>query len=136
MAYRGSVCLILFHKPGFGLDDAFRALSGCGDLCVTRSADGLARLAVQRPGGPVLTISFQRDPATQRWAARLGEGTPHAEALGRCDACLWIHIHDLRAILRDVTALTVVQRALMEATQGLQYTLWDDKVRSAADLAV
>src|SRR5262249_21136725 len=116
MAYRGSVCLILFHKPGFGLDDAFRTLSACGDLCVTRKTDGLAQLAVQSSGGPILTISFQVGPATQQWVARLGERTRHAAALAHCDACFFIHITDLRAILKDITGLLVVQRALVEAT--------------------
>src|SRR5205085_1220744 len=42
-----------------GLNDAFRALSTCSNLCATRKTDRLAQLAVQRPGGPILTISFQ-----------------------------------------------------------------------------
>jgi hypothetical protein len=134
MAYRGSFCLILFHEPGFGLEGAFRALSACGDLCVTCETDGLARLAAQRSGGPALTISFQSGPATQRWTTRLGEGAEHAAALGHCDACFFIHIADLRASLKDVTGLLAVQKALVEATQGFQYTLWNDKICSAAEL--
>lgn len=135
MAYRGSVCLIVFHKPGFGLDDGFRALSVCSELCVTRKTDGLAQLAVQSFGGPVFTISFQSGPATQRWVARLGKGTQHAEALGHCDACFFIHIADLRAMLKDITGLIVAQKILAEATQGFLYTLWNDQLCLASELA-
>src|SRR5262249_33457708 len=135
MSYRGSVCLILFHQPGFGLDDAFRALASCGDLCVTRKTDGLAQLAVQRSGGPVLTISFQAGPATQQWVAPLGKRSRHAAALSRCDACFFMHIADLRTMLKDITVLLEVRKTLVEATQGFQYTLWVDKLWSAAELA-
>jgi hypothetical protein len=135
MAYRGSVCLILFHKPGFGLDDAFRALSICSDLCVTRKTDGLAQLAVQRCGGPILTISFQAGPVTQRWVAPLGKRTRHAVALGHCDACFFITLDDLSAALKDIRGLLLVQKTLSEATQGFLYTLWNDELCSVAELA-
>ena len=135
MSWRGSVCLILFNKPGFDQDDAFRALSACGDLCVTRASGGLTKLAVQTFGGPALTISFQAGPATQRWIAPLGKRTRHAVALGRCDACFFITLADLSAVLKDSRGLLLVQKTLLEATQGLLYTLWDDELRSVAELA-
>jgi hypothetical protein len=129
MAYRGSVCLILFHNPGFGLDEAFRTLSACTDLGVTREEDSLGRLAVQKPGCSVLRISHQSGTATQRWVAGLDRQTQNTHALGQCDACFFIHIDDLRTTLKDISSLTLVQRKLLEATQGLQYTLWDDRLR-------
>ena len=134
MSYRGSVCLILFRKPGFGLDEAFHTLSTCPDVCVMQNADELARLAVQTAGGSVLTISIQSGAPTQRWVGRLGQRTRHAEALNHCDWCIIIHIDDLRAITKDMATLTVMQKILAEATQGFQYTLWDDKLRSVAEL--
>jgi hypothetical protein len=128
---RGNVCLILFHGPDFGLDDAFRLLSACSALSVTRTADALA---VQRPGGPLLTVRFQCGPATQQWVARLGVGTPYAKPLNGCDACFWINMKDLRAVLADKNSLVRVQRILLEATHGFQYTLWNDRFASAAEL--
>jgi hypothetical protein len=44
-------------------------------------------------------------------------------------------IADILAPLNDITALIVVHKSLTEATQGFQYTLWNDKLSSAAELA-
>jgi hypothetical protein len=130
-ARRGE-CLILFHKPGFGLDEAFRVLSAQGDLSVTRKDDALG---VQRFGGPALTVRFAGGPTVQRVAVELGEDTRHAEGLGRCDAWFQIVVDDLDAALNDSNGLIVVQGTLLEATQGFQFTEWNGNLFSAAELA-
>ena len=135
MSWRGSVCLILFNKPGFGQDDAYCALSACGNLCVTLATGGHAKLAVQTVDGPVLMISFQAGPATQRWIAPSGKHTRHAVTAGQCDACFFISLDDLSSVLKNSSGLLSVQKTLLEATQGLLYTLWDDELRSVTELA-
>jgi hypothetical protein len=81
-------------------------------------------------------ISFQAGPATQRWIVSLGKRTRHAVLMGQCDACFFITLGDLSAALEDGRGLLLVQKALLEATQGLLlYIFWDDELRSVAELA-
>ena len=85
---RGGACLILFHKPGFGLDDAFRLLSAEEDLVVGRqkACDGVDELRVQHRDGPSLMIKCVTGPTAQRQAIHLGTGSHHVQALSQCDA--------------------------------------------------
>lgn len=135
MSYRGSVSVILFHKPGFDLEDAFQALAACRGLDVRRNTDDLYRLDVLRPGGSYLTISFQHGAETQQWLSRLWGSTEQTEALNRCDSCFLIHIENLREVLKDSRELVMIQSVLLQATQGCQYCLWKDELHSVSESA-
>jgi hypothetical protein len=138
--WRGGICLILFHKPGFGLDDAFRVLSAelAGSSVISRNrreVDGAEVLVIQPGPGSELKIALDAGPGAQRQAAGLGKATRHAEAMGQCDALFWISVEDVRAALKDRDGLAAVQKLLLQATGGFLYSTWDDRVYSAAEFA-
>jgi hypothetical protein len=138
--WRGGVCLILFHKRCFGLDDAFRVLTAelAGSTVISRGrrdVDGAEVLVIQPGAGPELKIALDVGPGAQRQAAGLGKGTRHAEVMGQCDALFWISVKDVRAALKNRDGLAAVQKSLLQATGGFLYSTWDDRVYSAAEFA-
>jgi hypothetical protein len=106
---------LVFFRPGTGdLDAAAKALDEYR-LNVTRRGH---QLTVGRPGGPQFRIMLSEVPHVVVEAAEIGEGTPHAVAMGESGARFEIGINDLDAALDEINTLMDVQLALQDASQG------------------
>jgi len=113
---------IMFHRPGFTLEDAADALAK-SSLTVESRSDPLLGdyLLVRRTPGvtPVLRVYLSRAPHVQEEAAEIGEGTPYAVAAARCDARFEICFDDLDEVLDEINLLIETQSTLHEATQAV-----------------
>jgi hypothetical protein len=120
--------MILFRDRGFGLDEAFHALSA-RPLGVRREGD---TLVVRWGDGPALYVGFASGEDVRQEAAGIGERTPHAEALGGCDARFEIAFDDLGEVLDEINTLIEVQATLQDATRGFLFNPWNGEL-SAPD---
>jgi hypothetical protein len=118
-------CLILFHKVGFGINQALEALAGKGVLSVARMAE---ILAVRWGQGPVLFVRHAAGKLVAEELALIGKDSPHAAALSRCNALFEVSFLDLEEVLDEINTLIEVQCTLQEATQGLLYTGWNGQL--------
>jgi hypothetical protein len=117
--------LVFYHKPGFGIDEAERALaSGQGrDLSRTRRGDVLA---VRWKEGPVLFVRHTVGEVVAEELALLGDN-PHAEGLAACDALFEVSFLDLDEVLDESISLLDVQWTFEdELVGGFEYLEWNN----------
>jgi hypothetical protein len=118
--------LVLYHKPGFGLDQAEGALAR--ELSVARRGDVLA---VRWRQGPVLFVRHATGELVAQEVALIGEDHPHAEDLARCDALFEVSFLDLGEVLDESTTLCKVQWGLEdELGEGFEYLEWNGRLSS------
>jgi hypothetical protein len=117
------VTMILFRDGGLGLGDAAWLLRDRG-LDVTLEAEALA-VRWDQGEGPVLTVSLHSGEAIRQETVGIGEGTPHAAALGGCDSRFEVAFDDLGEVLDDINTLIEVQLTLQQATGGFLFNTWN-----------
>jgi hypothetical protein len=113
--------LVLFRLPGFGIDEAQRALQEDG-LSVARMRDVLA---VRCDDGPVL---FGRYAEGRLAAEELTGATRHtgqAAALEACDSLFEVSFLDLEEVLDEINTLIMAQDCLQERTHGFVFLEWN-----------
>jgi len=120
-------CFVFFRSGSVTLDDAAQRLAAAG-LDVQRAGD---QIAVRWGQGPQLRIRFARDPRVVAEARAIGANTPHAAALGQCDARFEVRFDDLAHVLDEVNTLIEVQLTLQEATGGVLFTSWNQAVTAS-----
>jgi hypothetical protein len=116
--------IVLFPDSGVDLASARVAL---GATSLTVRGDN-RELQISWHGGPVLRVTFERGPDVLAEARELGEGTPYAELLTRCNARFVITADDLDAVLDDTNTLIETQLTLQHATQGVLFNTWNDEL--------
>ena len=113
---------MIFFRAGRGdLDTAAAALADSG-MSVRRVGD---ELAVSFGSGPQLRVVLVQEPYVRQEAKEIGEGTPYAVEMSRCEARYDILIDDLDAVLHEVNTLSGVQAALQDVTEGFLFNTWD-----------
>ena len=112
------VCLVLYHDPTIGIDEAAKALSS---LAVERRGDVLhVRWKAGRdPELRVRAVSAVRPDGSVRWERDLPE--PVAEFLYAFE----ISFDDLEEVLDETNALIDVQLTLVDLTSGANYRTWN-----------
>lgn len=120
------VSMIFFKSgsSGFGLEDAERLLRERG-LQVLREAD---TLSVHWNAGPTLLVRLSAALYVRDEASEIGEGTPFAVEMSRCDRRFEIGIEDLDAALDEINTLIEVQITLQDATNGYLFNSWNGEV--------
>jgi hypothetical protein len=114
--------LILYHKPGFGIGEAEKALAG-GRLSLSRRDDVLA---VRWEQGPELFIRHAVGEVVAQEVALLGDDHPHTEGLAACDALFEVSFLDLDEVLDESISLVDVQWTLAdEVAWGFEYLEWN-----------
>ncbi|MEK6236009.1 MAG: hypothetical protein N2C14_14980 [Planctomycetales bacterium] len=113
------VCMVFFQSQACDLEKAAEKLVGYR-FHVERAGE---RLIVGKPDSPEFDVILSRDESER--AAKIGEGTPHADAMRQCDACFEIIIDDLDAALDEINTLMEVQGALQDASRGYLYLPWN-----------
>ena len=125
------VSYILFHDAdgSISLDDAMTALRVRG-LVVRKVANGEnASLLISWRDKPAFAVTLNRGPQVLPTSKALGEGSPFAEAFGRCNARLEISTWPGMGETRDgQTTLTTLHAALMDETRGILYTMRDKQL--------
>jgi hypothetical protein len=112
--------LVLYHKPGFGIDEAERALAAGRGRKLTRARRGDV-LAVRWKQGPVLFIRHAVGEAVTQEVAPLGDN-PHADRLAECDSLFEVSFLDLDAVLDESVSLLDVQWTLADELAGGEST--------------
>ena len=127
----GEVSYILFHDAdgSFGLDDAMTALRVRG-LAVQKVANGDDEsLLISWRNKWAFVVTLKHGPRVIETLRDLGEGSPFAEALGRCNARLEISTLPGGVVTEeDQTTLTTLHAALMEETRGILYRIRDKQL--------
>jgi hypothetical protein len=124
----GEVSYILFHDAdgSISLDDAMTALRVRGLTVEKNTRGGSESLFVSKRNNRMFIVTLNRGPRVLETAKALGEGSPLAEALGRCDARLETSIFPGTALTDEVqTALATLHSALQDETRGILYTIRD-----------
>lgn len=85
-------------------------------------------LTVGYSQGPQLRVVFLCEPFVREEAEELGEGTPHAAELSRCDVRFEILIDDLNGVLDETNTLIDVQLTLQDATSGFMFNTWNQEL--------
>lgn len=117
-------CSVLFHKPGFGLDEA-KVLLGERGLLVESYRRGLT---LKWHDGLSLRLYFDRSENVRREVGEIAEGTPYQEALGSFDTRFEIVFDDLEEVLDEANTLIEVQIALQNATGGFLFNSWNGQL--------
>jgi hypothetical protein len=117
--------LVFYRRPGFGIDEAERALaSGRGRKLTRARRDDV--LAVRWKKGPVLFIRHAVGEVVAQEVALLGDN-PHAEGLAGCDALFEVSFLDLDKVLDESISLLEVQWTLAdELAGGFEYLEWNN----------
>jgi hypothetical protein len=132
VGHEAEVSYIMFHDPdgSIGLDEAMTALRVRG-LTVRKVVNGeYESLLIARHNQPAFGVALNRGPEVLETSRALGEGSPFAEALGRCNARLEISISPgaLVTAEREKATLSTLHAALREETRGILYTTWDKQL--------
>ena len=117
-------CMVFFRSGACDLDAAARALAECR-LTVTRNGD---QLMIRRGGSPEFRVSLVREDWVQQEAVEIGAGTPHAAALGKCDARFEISFDSLDEVLDEINTLMEVQGTLQDASRGILFLPWNGEL--------
>ncbi|MGL4464139.1 MAG: hypothetical protein ACRC1K_18475 [Planctomycetia bacterium] len=116
--------LVFHRKPGFGIDQAERALATGRGKRLKRARRGDV-LAVRWKTGPVLFIRHAAGDAVAQEIALLGD-TPHADGLAGCDSLFEISFVDLDEVLDESISLLDVQWTFAdELAGGFEYLDWN-----------
>jgi hypothetical protein len=116
--------LVFYRKPGFGIDEAERALASGRGQKLTRARCGEV-LAVRCKKGPVLFIRHADGEVVAQEVALLGDN-PHAEGLADCDALFEVSFVDLDEVLDESISLLDVQWTFAdELASGFEYLEWN-----------
>jgi hypothetical protein len=116
--------LVFYRKPGFGIDQAERALATGRGKQLNRARRGDV-LAVRWKSGPVLFIRHAAGEAVVQEIALIGD-TPHAEGLAGCDALFEVSFLDLDEVLDESISLLDVQWMFAdELAGGFEYLEWN-----------
>jgi len=127
--HRGEVSYILFPDAdgSTSLDDAMTALRVRG-LAVRKVATGEDEsLLISWRNKPAFAVTLNHGPKVLETSRALGEGSPFAEALGRCNARLEISILPGTVVTEEgeKTTLSTLHAALLDETRGILYTMRD-----------
>ena len=122
---------ILFHDAdgSISLDDAMTAMRVRG-LDVRKVAnEENASLLISWRDKPAFAVTLNRGPQVLTTSRALGEGSPFAEALGRCNARLEISTWPGMGEIGDgQTSADHPHAALMDETRGILYTIRDKQL--------
>lgn len=114
------VCLILYHDPHIGIDEAEAAL---GSYIVARRGDVLH---FRWPNGPVLRIR-----AINAVSARDGRVSWHLNLptpVDRFPRAFEISFDDLEEVLDEINTLIDAQATLEDLTGGACYNTWNENL--------
>jgi hypothetical protein len=125
------VSYILFHDTdgSISLDDAMTALRVRG-LIVRKVANGEnASLLISWRDKPAFAVTLNHGPRVLETSKALGEGSPFAAALGRCNARLEVStLPRVGDTLEGQNTLTTLNGALADETRGIIYTMRDKQL--------
>jgi hypothetical protein len=117
--------LVFYRKPGFGIDQAERALASGQGRKLTRARRGDV-LAVRWKNGPALFIRHAVGEVVAHEVALLGDN-PYEEGLAGCDALFEVSFLDLDEVLDESISLLDVQWTFAdELAGGFEYLAWND----------
>ena len=121
---------VMFQDPdeAISLDSVSRAFAGIGVSAQRVAADDRESLIILADNRPAFSVQLARGDDVRETARVLGEGTPLAALLSRCDSRFEIGIVDFEQALDEQTNLNLIQEALQEATQGVIYNTWDKQL--------
>jgi hypothetical protein len=119
------VCLILYHDPAIGIDEAEKALAG----------------VLRKRSGDVLHISFHSDSPILRVRAinavardgRVVWDRDLPEPVARFPRAFEISFDDLDEVLDDINTLIDAQCTLEDLTGGACYNTWNDNLSMPGD---
>ena len=114
-------CFILFQSPGISLDQAAE-LFAPPHWRVNR-VDGM--LVLQLGDSPVFRIARSSEPHVVIESAEIGDGSPHSDAVSKCDSRFEVLTDDLDSALDEINTLIDVQATLQDATEGFMFTCWN-----------
>jgi hypothetical protein len=116
--------LVFYRRPGFGIDQAERALAtGRGKQLKRDRRDDV--LAVRWKKGPVLFIRHAAGEVVAQEVRLLGDN-PHAEGLSECEALFEVSFLDLDEVLDESVSLLDVQWTFADALAGgFEYLGWN-----------
>lgn len=117
--------LVFYHKTGFGIDEAERALVLGRGHQLTRARRGDV-LAVRWKTGPTLFIRHATGKVVAQEIALLGENSD-AELLVGCNALFEVSFLDLEEVLDESISLLDLQWTFAdELAGGFEYLEWND----------
>lgn len=121
--------LVFFRSGACNVDSAAKALAACG-LTVEREDDELIVGRPDVPGFPNLwfLVRLASRPHVAAEAAEIGAGTPHEDAMKKCDVRFEVGIADFDAALDEFNTLMDVEKALQDASQGFLFLPWNGQV--------
>jgi hypothetical protein len=120
----GSVSLVLFSDQNLELKEVYDVLLETG-LSVLRQSD---KFAVWLENGPLLFVTAACSEPLRQAALIVGQDSPYAEALSRCNVRVEIAFDDLEEVRTEADTLIEVQTALQDATQGYIYNSWNRRI--------
>jgi hypothetical protein len=112
---------VYFRSESCDLNTAVRALEECG--LTVRPQEGY--VTVSRTGSPEFDVGLSTEPWVRFEAAEVSAGTPHADAMGQCDARFEVSFESLDAALDEINTMIEIQVALQEACNGYQFLSWN-----------
>lgn len=113
--------LVFFESGKADLTSAAIALAGRG-LEVNRDQNGLV---VFRGNGPRFRVVLTTEDYAREEAEEIGEGTPYAAAMKRCDIRFEVMFNDLDEALDEINTMIEVQAALQEVSGGYLFLPWN-----------
>ncbi|MDR3637000.1 MAG: hypothetical protein P4L84_24565 [Isosphaeraceae bacterium] len=129
--HESELSYILFHDAdgSFSLDDAMTALR-VRRLAVQKVANGDGEsLLISWRNKRAFAVTLKHGPRVIETSRDLGESSPFAEALGRCNARLEILTLPGTVVTEEnQTTVTTLHAALMDETRGILYTIRDKKL--------
>jgi hypothetical protein len=125
--------LIFFRSGRCDLDTAAEALANRGMTVQRATREFGDELTVGYPRGPKLRVAFVQEPYVREEATEISDGTPHAEAMSRCDARFEVLIDDLDEVLNEINTLIEVQLTLQDAAGGFLFNTWNGELAVPGD---
>ena len=80
---------------------------------------------MQLGDSPVFRIARSSEPHVVIESAEIGDGSPHSDAVSKCDSRFEVLTDDLDSALDEINTLIDVQATLQDATEGFMFTCWN-----------
>jgi hypothetical protein len=116
--------LVFFQSGTCNLDDAARVLSGNG-LNIRKESN---HLYAKRQGSPEFKICLSEEPWVIQEAMEIGDETPFADAMHKCDARFEVDIDNLDEALDEINTMMEIQAALQEVSKGYLFLQWNGEL--------
>ncbi|MEP7287578.1 MAG: hypothetical protein ABI947_17610 [Chloroflexota bacterium] len=120
----GSVSWVLFQAQSLDIEKVHEILLDTG-LSILRQPD---KFAVWQENGSLLFITLACSELVRQESVQIGQDTPYAEDLSRCNVRIEIAFDDLQEVRMEAETLIEVQSSLQEATQGYIFNIWNQKI--------